>query len=112
MAFWNKDKKDEVGAKTDLGRNDPCHCGSGKKYKKCCMAKDEATASKSIQENWEKSVAKAKAEAEKNEKEAAKTPKDVQTQTHTPKASQAPAKQQHPTFIPNQVNLPRKSGGG
>lgn len=24
-----------------IGRNDPCHCGSGKKYKKCCMAKDE-----------------------------------------------------------------------
>lgn len=23
------------------GRNDPCHCGSGKKYKKCCLAKDE-----------------------------------------------------------------------
>lgn len=22
-----------------LGRNDPCHCGSGKKYKKCCGAK-------------------------------------------------------------------------
>ena len=22
------------------GRNDPCHCGSGKKYKKCCGAKD------------------------------------------------------------------------
>lgn len=21
-----------------LGRNDPCHCGSGKKYKKCCGA--------------------------------------------------------------------------
>jgi SWIM/SEC-C metal-binding protein len=20
------------------GRNDPCHCGSGKKYKKCCAA--------------------------------------------------------------------------
>jgi tetratricopeptide (TPR) repeat protein len=29
-----------------LGRNDPCHCGSGNKYKKCCLAKDEA-ASKS-----------------------------------------------------------------
>jgi tetratricopeptide (TPR) repeat protein len=25
-----------------LGRNAPCHCGSGKKYKKCCLAKDEA----------------------------------------------------------------------
>jgi len=23
------------------GRNDPCPCGSGKKYKKCCMAADE-----------------------------------------------------------------------
>ncbi len=25
----------------NIGRNDPCHCGSGKKYKKCCLAKDE-----------------------------------------------------------------------
>ncbi len=24
-----------------VGRNDPCPCGSGKKYKKCCGAKDE-----------------------------------------------------------------------
>lgn len=23
------------------GRNEPCHCGSGKKYKQCCLAKDE-----------------------------------------------------------------------
>ena len=23
-----------------IGRNDPCPCGSGKKYKKCCMKKD------------------------------------------------------------------------
>jgi hypothetical protein len=22
-----------------VGRNDPCHCGSGKKYKKCCLLK-------------------------------------------------------------------------
>jgi len=27
-----------------VGRNDPCPCGSGKKYKKCCMAKDAAPA--------------------------------------------------------------------
>jgi preprotein translocase subunit SecA len=25
-----------------IGRNDPCHCGSGKKYKKCCLRKDAA----------------------------------------------------------------------
>jgi hypothetical protein len=24
------------------GRNDPCPCGSGNKYKKCCLTKDEA----------------------------------------------------------------------
>ena len=23
------------------GRNDPCHCGSGKKYKNCCLKKDQ-----------------------------------------------------------------------
>ena len=23
----------------DTGRNDPCPCGSGKKYKKCCLNK-------------------------------------------------------------------------
>ena len=22
-----------------IGRNDPCPCGSGKKYKRCCLAK-------------------------------------------------------------------------
>jgi hypothetical protein len=27
---------------TKIGRNDDCPCGSGKKYKKCCLAKDEA----------------------------------------------------------------------
>ena len=26
------------------GRNEPCYCGSGKKYKQCCLAKDEAEA--------------------------------------------------------------------
>jgi hypothetical protein len=27
---------------TSVGRNDPCPCGSGKKYKKCCLAKETA----------------------------------------------------------------------
>ena len=27
-----------------IGRNEPCPCGSGKKYKKCCLPKDEAEA--------------------------------------------------------------------
>jgi hypothetical protein len=24
----------------DIGRNEPCRCGSGKKYKRCCMDKE------------------------------------------------------------------------
>ncbi len=28
-------------AVTRLGRNEPCHCGSGKKYKHCCYEKDQ-----------------------------------------------------------------------
>jgi len=31
-----------VRAEPKTGRNDPCPCGSGKKYKKCCLDKDEA----------------------------------------------------------------------
>ena len=30
-----------VRAEPKVGRNDPCPCGSGKKYKKCCLDKDE-----------------------------------------------------------------------
>ncbi len=29
----------EESKKPKIGRNDPCPCGSGKKYKKCCMNK-------------------------------------------------------------------------
>lgn len=26
-----------------IGRNDPCHCGSGSKYKNCCLKKDNSS---------------------------------------------------------------------
>ncbi|WP_240905850.1 SEC-C metal-binding domain-containing protein [Thiorhodococcus mannitoliphagus] len=29
-----------LGGKKKVGRNDPCPCGSGKKYKKCCLSSD------------------------------------------------------------------------
>jgi tetratricopeptide (TPR) repeat protein len=32
------------GKMAKTGRNEPCPCGSGKKYKQCCLAKDEAAA--------------------------------------------------------------------
>ncbi len=33
-----------------VGRNDPCPCGSGKKYKKCCLGKEEAAGSRTAPE--------------------------------------------------------------
>ncbi len=35
-------KKQPVRRKVEIGRNDPCPCGSGKKYKHCCIDKEEA----------------------------------------------------------------------
>ena len=32
------------------GRNDPCPCGSGKKYKKCCLPRDAAARSRTVAE--------------------------------------------------------------
>ena len=34
-------KKPVQRSNAKVGRNDPCPCGSGKKYKKCCMQKDK-----------------------------------------------------------------------
>jgi uncharacterized protein YecA (UPF0149 family) len=35
----------------ELGRNDLCWCGSGKKYKKCHLEKDEKKAVKKYEKN-------------------------------------------------------------
>ena len=34
-----EDKSEPIVVKTKIGRNDPCYCGSEKKYKKCCINK-------------------------------------------------------------------------
>ena len=36
---WNDElpQLPHIKESPDIGRNEPCPCGSGKKYKKCCM---------------------------------------------------------------------------
>jgi hypothetical protein len=34
-----------MASRTNVGRNDACPCGSGRKYKRCCGPKQEAWAS-------------------------------------------------------------------
>ena len=41
MARRHQEAPVPVQAKYKVGRNDPCPCGSGKKYKKCCLTKEE-----------------------------------------------------------------------
>ena len=48
------------------GRNAPCPCGSGKKYKKCCLAKEEE-ASRSRLEDQERRPLQAKRQPEEDE---------------------------------------------
>lgn len=82
------------------GRNEPCHCGSGRKYKQCCLAKDEKKAA----------AARAKAAAEP----AAPSP-----EAETPAPTRAPKPQTHQPwktttsrgFVPR-TRTPRKVGGG
>jgi methionyl aminopeptidase len=37
-----------------IGRNDPCPCGSGKKYKKCCMGKENSVKNADVKEDYVK----------------------------------------------------------
>jgi len=38
--FWSTPVQTVVRRGAKIGRNDPCPCGSGRKYKKCCISKD------------------------------------------------------------------------
>ncbi len=37
--YWEQKKSNTIVKEKRVGRNDPCPCGSGKKYKKCCGTK-------------------------------------------------------------------------
>ncbi len=89
------------------GRNEPCHCGSGKKYKHCCLEKDEAAAAAA------RAKAAAKAAAEPVEVEvAAADPKRAAPKTHT---THQPWKAKTPRGLAPppraRTTTPRKAGG-
>ncbi len=37
---YARPKEKPFVAPDEPGRNDPCHCGSGKKYKRCCLRRE------------------------------------------------------------------------
>ena len=91
-----------VSQHPNLGRNDPCHCGSGKKYKQCCLSKDEAA------ERAARAKAAAAAETAAPAAEPAKTTAPVASRHST----RQPWKGHTNTRGFQKVSTPRKVGGG
>lgn len=78
------------------GRNDKCPCGSGRKYKQCCLEKDEEAA----REARAKAAEEAAAAAAANQDEAAapaphnepwRRGSDINTQGYRPPAAKPKA---------------------
>jgi hypothetical protein len=90
-------------AKPVPGRNEPCHCGSGRKYKQCHLEKDEAARRK----------ARAKEESKGGEADAAAAPADAPKTTAPPPRhqTQQPWKGPRNTKGFQKLTTPRRSGG-
>lgn len=80
------------------GRNEPCHCGSGRKYKHCCLSKDDVEAA----------AARVKAAAEVADRPA-EAGGSAPTRAPKPKTAQ-PWKATSRGFVPR-TRTPRKVGG-
>ncbi|MGH7944601.1 MAG: SEC-C metal-binding domain-containing protein [Opitutaceae bacterium] len=55
----------------ETGRNDPCPCGSGRKYKKCCLTSDEASARQIAANPIQRSLRRAELSLEPEPEDAA-----------------------------------------
>jgi hypothetical protein len=90
------------------GRNEPCHCGSGKKYKKCHEDKDATARHQIIEKRWTEGEKEAAKKAEEEKKAA---PEQFNTPTkpiHQPHVSD----HRRNTMTVPKFNMPRKTGGG
>jgi len=98
-------------ARLKTGRNEPCPCGSGKKYKKCHMEADEKAQSGAIARANEEAAKKAKAEGEKNENEHEHDHHGPEhLHEHHKHEKGGPVRTQAPVNFQKQVNAPRKTG--
>lgn len=90
------------------GRNDPCPCGSGKKYKKCHQAEDEAA----VRAEHVRLAAAEAAAAEAAAAEAAEAPKDEGRDKPERRRDPAPQPRPQPsrsqTAGAGKANLPRR----
>jgi len=98
----------------DIGRNDPCPCGSGKKYKKCCEEKNESKERAVLEKQWDEAAKKLEKEKGEKEKTGGGKTAEKHESAIPDKKSQAahPAVRKHQSFAGPKYSMPRKSGGG
>jgi SEC-C motif len=87
------------------GRNEPCHCGSGRKYKHCCLEKDNAEASAARKVAAE-AVEQSSDVSETPEAATAKAARSRKPQTHQPWKAAANTR-----GFGGHTRTPRKTGG-
>jgi uncharacterized protein YecA (UPF0149 family) len=92
-----------------IGRNDPCHCGSTKKYKKCCEEKDSAKERATLEKKYQQAVKEASKKAE-DEQTAEQATNPGAVPKSVPQTSAGPKK--HQTVAAPKFNIPRRVGGG
>src|SRR5207244_3399502 len=87
------------------GRNEPCHCGSGRKYKQCCLEKDNAEASAARKAAAE-SVEQSSVVSETSDAATVKTVRSPKPRSHQPWKAAANTR-----GFGNRTRTPRKAGG-
>src|SRR2546430_16138619 len=87
------------------GRNEPCHCGSGRKYKHCCLEKDNAEAS-AARKAAPEAVEQSSAGSETPDAATVKTVRSPKPQSHQPWKAAANTR-----GFGNRTRTPRKAGG-
>jgi hypothetical protein len=107
--MFGKKSTDYVPAANLPGRNDPCHCGSGKKYKKCCEDKDASAKHTVLEKQWSEAEKAAAKKADEEKAAAGTQAANAPTKpTHQPHVSEH---RRNTVTIPK-FNMSRKTGGG
>ena len=95
-------------ARLKTGRNEPCPCGSGKKYKKCHLEADENAQSTALAKVNDEAAKKAKAEEHDHDHSG----HEHHHHEHGHKHDQSSHAPKPGSPVVHQVSAPRKAGGG
>ncbi|MDQ3036499.1 MAG: SEC-C metal-binding domain-containing protein [Myxococcota bacterium] len=90
-----------------LGRNDVCRCGSGQKYKKCCLPADEAARGAELAADLAAKAEASSAAAEESEGGDGDA-KDASTATAKPAVARTQRLASRRATIPVAHRLPRR----